>query len=206
MLSIVDHKLQNDSVRHLQAADYGGKIVPRYIIMHYTGSGSQRGSDDWLSKMDSIYVSAHLTIGRDGAVTQLVPFDTKAFHAGVSRWDGLEGMNKHSIGIELINWGKLSRNPAGEYITWTGAAVPNDQVVEAVHKHETQLTPWQSYTQAQIGMASLVCALIKNTYDIKEIIGHDDIAPTRKVDPGPLFDWVPFRACVERLRVSLRAF
>src|SRR5690606_19314135 len=124
---------------------------PRYLIMHYTAGRNAKQSIDWMCNPVS-KASAHVVIARDGKVTQLVPFDRVAWHAGVSRGEGIKGLNQHSIGIELDNAGRLTAQ-GGKWRAWFGDVYPEDQVVVATHKHETTPTGWHMYTPEQIESA-----------------------------------------------------
>jgi AmpD protein len=109
-----------------------------------------------LKAKKDLQVSAHVYIRREGEVIQFVPFDMRAWHAGVSHFQGQENCNDFSIGIEL-----------------EGA----DNIV---------------YTDIQYKKLNEIIKYLKKTYhDITDsrIVGHSDIAPGRKTDPGPLFDW-----------------
>ena len=98
-------------------------------------------------------VSSHFLIRRDGELIQFVSCLQRAWHAGVSQWQGRERCNDFSVGIELEG---------------------ND---------------FEAFEAAQYKMLqSLVNCLIK-TYSIQQVVGHSDIAPGRKTDPGPYFDW-----------------
>jgi N-acetylmuramoyl-L-alanine amidase len=104
-------------------------------------------------------VSAHYLIDEDGTVTRLVPEDKRAWHAGRSYWRGITDVNSASIGIELVNPG-----------------------------HEFGYRP---FTDAQM---SSLCPLLadivrRHGIDPCDVVGHSDIAPARKQDPGELFDW-----------------
>jgi AmpD protein len=101
-------------------------------------------------------VSAHVLIGRDGELTQFVPFDKRAWHAGRSAYCGRTACNDFSVGIELEG------------------------------------TDDSPYTQAQyVALAALIRALRQSYESLREaeVVGHSDIAPGRKTDPGPAFDW-----------------
>jgi N-acetylmuramoyl-L-alanine amidase len=104
-------------------------------------------------------VSAHYTIDRDGSVYAHVPEERRAWHAGASHWAGRDGVNGCSIGIELVNPG-----------------------------HEFGYVP---FTDEQI--ASLVALaqgiLKRHTIAARHVLGHSDVAPSRKTDPGELFPW-----------------
>lgn len=104
-------------------------------------------------------VSAHYLIAEDGAVLRLVAEDKRAWHAGASCWRGIEDVNSASIGIELVNPG-----------------------------HEFGYRP---FLEEQIDALIPLLAGIKDRYGITRgnIVGHSDIAPTRKQDPGELFPW-----------------
>jgi AmpD protein len=98
-------------------------------------------------------VSSHFFIRRNGDLIQFVPCSKRAWHAGVSQWQGREHCNDFSIGIELEG---------------------------------SDDTPFES---AQYAMLEILTTALKRTYPISGIAGHSDIAPGRKTDPGPFFDW-----------------
>jgi len=104
-------------------------------------------------------VSAHYTIGRDGRVFAHVPEERRAWHAGVSYWAGERNVNARSIGIELVNPG-----------------------------HEFGYIP---FTDEQIGSLIDLARGILSRHPIPpgRVIGHSDVAPARKTDPGELFPW-----------------
>ncbi len=192
---IRDHRLEaGDGLApaFVPSGNAGGLIKPEFLVMHFTAGASAKSSIDWLCNPAS-KASAHVVIGRDGSVTQLVPFNRRAWHAGESRWQGRTGMNKCSIGIELDNAGKLHGAP-GRWRTEWGAQVRDEHVVELPHKFDGVVCGWHAFTPAQLDAAQKVAALIVAEYGIPEIIGHDDIAPGRKFDPGPAFPMESFRA------------
>lgn len=169
-----------------------GKLDAKYLVMHFTAGSSAQESIDWLCK-PAAKASAHVVIGRDGKITQLVPFNKVAWHAGASRWEGLDGLNRYSIGIELDNAGRLVRK-GGKWQTWFGATIKDLDVMEAVHKNEQATTGWHIYTTPQLEVAAELAALLVDHYDLRDVIGHDDISPGRKTDPGPAFPMGSFRA------------
>lgn len=196
-MKIAKHRLHGDDgtpVEFLRSPNGGGKLEPLYLVMHYTAGRSARASINWLTNKDA-RASAHLVIGRDGSIAQLVPFNRVAWHAGQSRWEGLSGLNRHSIGIELDNAGILTRQ-GGKWRAWFGADYPDHEVVEATHRNESEPRGWHAYTEAQLETALSVALLLARKYALKDVIGHDDIAPGRKTDPGPAFPMESFRATV----------
>lgn len=198
-MKISNHRLQNDDgtpVEFVRSPNVGGKLeAPKYLVMHYTAGRSARSSVNWLTNRDA-GASAHLVIGReDGAVTQLVPFNRIAWHAGQSRWEGLSGLNGHSIGIELDNAGILTRQ-GSKWRAWFGAEYSDEDVVVATHRDELEPRGWHAFTEPQIAAAITVAQLLVRRYGLKDVIGHDDIAPGRKKDPGPAFPMDSFRAAV----------
>ena len=104
-------------------------------------------------------VSAHYLIGEDGEVVRLVPEDRRAWHAGRGYWRGLTDVNSASVGIELVNPG-----------------------------HEWG---YRAFPRAQMEALLPLLARIVKTHDIPRanVVGHSDVAPARKDDPGELFDW-----------------
>ncbi|MGE3294705.1 MAG: N-acetylmuramoyl-L-alanine amidase [Geminicoccaceae bacterium] len=104
-------------------------------------------------------VSAHFLIDEDGAVCAMVPEEARAWHAGASEWQGRAALNDVSLGIELAN-------PGHE---WGYRAFPAAQMA------------------ALLALASELCRRWNIPPD--RVVGHSDVAPTRKEDPGELFDW-----------------
>lgn len=102
-------------------------------------------------------VSAHFLIRRDGALVQFVPCAQRAWHAGVSCWNGRERCNDFSLGIELEGTGD------------------------------------EPYEDAQYTTLAALSDALRARYPIADIVGHSDIAPGRKTDPGPHFDWARLR-------------
>lgn len=184
-------------VRFTPAARRGGPITPRFIVIHYTAGGSAESTARYFAS-DAARASAHFVIGRDGDIIQQVETGAAAWHAGRSRWREVSGLNGHSVGIELANWGRLVRTPDG-FASHTGTPVPASRVVLAAHRHTPEtIAPWERFDAAQIAAAAEVTAALTAAYRIgaDAILGHDDIAPGRKIDPGPAFDMRAFRGLV----------
>ena len=115
----------------------------------------------YFDEIKELKVSSHLFIERDGSITQFVPFDKKAWHAGVSNFNGRENCNEFSIGIELEGTDELE------------------------------------YTQQQYDSLVEVSRELMVLYPLitkDNIVGHCDIAPGRKTDPGKAFDWDLYRS------------
>ena len=196
-MKIIKHNLMAVSghvIDQKPSNNVGRILTPECLVMHYTAGSSAKSAIDWLCNPAS-KASAHLVIGRDGSVTQLVPFNRQAWHAGRSQWQGRTGLNQYSIGIELDNAGILSGVP-GKWRTAWGAAIKDKDVLELPHKFDGVVRGWHTYTSAQLDTAREVAALLVAEYALKDVIGHDDIAPGRKTDPGPAFPMASFRAAV----------
>lgn len=171
----------------------GGNMIPTFIIIHFTAGSSAESSVDWF-KNPGAGASAHLVIDRNGKIWQLIDFKLKAWHAGRSRWAEHLNFNDFSIGIELDNPGRM-RKDGEKFVAWFGKEYAKGNVLEALHKHEDNISYWHNYTEKQIETCLEVCKLIMQKYPtIKDILGHEDIAPIRKNDPGPLFPMENFRA------------
>jgi N-acetylmuramoyl-L-alanine amidase len=207
-LEIQDHLLQGKNVSYVETPNKSGEIEPKYLVFHYTAGRSAQSSVDWLTNPDA-NASAHLVVGRQGTITQLAPFTTKTWHAGRSHWDGLTGLNQYSIGIEMDNAGPLTL-VGSKLQAWFGKTYPKSQATFAKHKLDDEFHWWHAYTERQIIAAVELAKLLVKTYNLKEIIGHDDIAPGRKRDPGPAFPLIHIQAMVmgrpeeqsERYRVT----
>lgn len=176
---------QEKQVPFIASPNRGGPLSARFLVMHFTAGASAESSIEHLVTRGSS-ASAHLVIGRDGSVTQLVPFNRVAWHAGASRWQGVTGLNRHSIGVELDNAGELTKTAAG-WVSWFGRVYPSEEVVVAAHKHDGIETGWHRYTEEQLSAALQACEAICRHYGLEDVLGHDDIAPERKRDPGPAF-------------------
>lgn len=104
-------------------------------------------------------VSSHYVVEEDGRVFRLVPEERRAWHAGVSFWRGRRNVNGDSIGIEIVN-------PGHE---WGYRAFPDAQVAAVIELVADIRTRWM--------------------IEDRDIVGHSDVAPGRKEDPGELFPW-----------------
>jgi N-acetylmuramoyl-L-alanine amidase len=187
------------NIGFIKSPNIGGKLKPKLLVIHYTASGPTSNIANYFSDK-AAKVSAHLVVARDGKVTQCVPFDTVAWHAGKSEWTSrtgqkYDGLNTDSIGIEIENWGPLK--PSGSrWVSWTGATVDSSLVTQAKHKYGVPDCGWEIFTEAQVEATMEAAQAICDTYSIEEILGHDDIAPGRKSDPGPAWNMASFRAKV----------
>jgi len=164
-------------------------LVRRFLVIHFTAGASALSSIDYWKQLAN-GVCAHLVIDRDGTIYQCRPFNRTAGHAGISRWtdkDGTNynGLNKCSIGIELANGGST-------FPTRFSKLPP----VVAKHKHGGTVREWEAYTPAQLAACTEVSKLLVDRYHLDDVLGHEDIAPGRKQDPGPAFPMAELRkAC-----------
>jgi N-acetylmuramoyl-L-alanine amidase len=170
----------------------GREITPRFLVMHYTAGGSARNS---VRAIQDRGLSAHFFVDRDGTVIQTVPCDRLAHHAGPSHWRGHDGLNGCSIGIEIVNLGWLDRK---EDAGWTraglGRVLSEAEVVVAAHKNGGRAMGWEAYPEAQLKAVEALTRAILTAYPtIQEVVGHDDISPGRKQDPGPAFPMARFQ-------------
>jgi AmpD protein len=140
----------------LPPGEFGGPWIDRL----FTGS-LPPDAHPYFAQIAGARVSAHLLIRRNGTPVQYVPFGARAWHAGVSQYEGRSACNDFSIGIELEGADDVPYEPA-QYLT-----------TSAVIKALLATYPNLSATR---------------------IVGHSDIAPGRKTDPGPSFDWARMRA------------
>lgn len=136
---------------------------PRMIIIHYTGMMNLQEALDRLTDTNPSEklgkVSCHYLIAESGDVHQMVDEDNRAWHAGESYWDGVKDINAASIGIELENPGHT--------------------------------LGYSRFPMAQMQSLIALCKDIQSRHNIRPdyVLGHSDIAPERKQDPGELFSW-----------------
>jgi N-acetylmuramoyl-L-alanine amidase len=178
-----------------ESPNQSGSIQQMYLIIHYTAGTTLDGAVSWFKKPES-KASAHIVIGTDGSIVQMVRFNKKAWHAGRSHWGELESMNKYSIGIELVNAGKLVKRADGKWINWANNVIADSEVVELKHKHDDQVAGWHIFPEIQINTVGEVAQALHNKYSFDDILGHDDVSPGRKVDPGPAFPMISVRSRV----------
>ncbi|MBJ7373578.1 MAG: N-acetylmuramoyl-L-alanine amidase [Pseudomonas sp.] len=142
------------------SANYDSRI--QFVVVHYTSTSLERS----LQLLTHGDVSSHYLIGDDKSATvyKLMDENQRAWHAGESQWQGRTWLNSSSIGIEIVNPG-YKDTPTGRL--------------------------WYPYSEAQIqSLITLLKDISKrNGISPRHIIGHSDIAPLRKLDPGPLFPW-----------------
>ena len=163
------------------------------LVIHFTAGGTLQGCVDWF-KNSANRVSAHYVLGKDGRAVQMVKHAEKAWHAGKSEWKGRSNCNGFSIGIEIVNWGELKKT-GDKFYCWPGEFTQEyngAQPVMAGGKY------WEPYTDAQYDMLSQLSKSIIRRHSIPHslVVGHSDIAPGRKTDPGPHFDWDRFKGAL----------
>lgn len=145
--------------RSIVSANQDSRV--QYVVLHYTSTDLAHS----LALLSQGEVSSHYLIAEQPAtIYQLVDENRRAWHAGASQWRGRTWLNASTIGIELVNQG-FTDTPEGRV--------------------------WQPYSEAQIDALILLLKDIVQRHQLPtgSIIGHSDIAPQRKVDPGPLFPW-----------------
>lgn len=135
----------------LPPGEFGSDSINRLFTNTLDGT-----AHPYFANITHLKVSAHLLIRRDGDIVQYVPFDRRAWHAGLSSFHGRHGCNDFSIGIELEG------------------------------------TETMAYTEIQYRRLVATLTVLIDTYpglSWERIVAHSDVAPGRKTDPGPSFDW-----------------
>lgn len=136
----------------LPPEQFGGPAIAQFFTNQLNTS-----EHPYFAQLKGVRVSAHFLIRREGRIMQFVPCQKRAWHAGVSTWQGRERCNDFSIGIELEG---------------------SDNV---------------AFTEPQYVALVRLSRRLLRAYPIRHIAGHSDIAPGRKTDPGPFFDWDGYR-------------
>ncbi len=153
----------------------GQNFRQRFIILHYTALDDEN-SKKVLTEQE---VSAHflITTRDEESIYNLVPEDKRAWHAGESEWKSSKNLNDSSIGIEIVNLG-LNEDILDD----------TDVGVERALKNQYRQAP---YTEEQIKKIAILVKYLSEKYEIapENILGHSDVAPQRKLDPGPMFPW-----------------
>lgn len=138
------------------------------LILHYTGMKTGAEALERMCNPEA-KVSAHYMVEEDGRVFQMVDEEKRAWHAGVSEWVGETNINSASIGIEIVNGGH-------DWPQMDGSLPP--------------------YPDVQITALIPLCKAIMSRHNIgaRSVLGHSDIAPARKQDPGEHFPWADLSA------------
>jgi len=131
------------------------------LILHYTGMVTGEAALERMCEPDA-EVSAHYMVEEDGRIFQLVEEDKRAWHAGVSEWQGETNINSNSMGIEIVNGG---------------------------HDHPNEDGSLPDFPDVQINAVIALSKDIMKRHGELTVLGHSDIAPARKIDPGENFPW-----------------
>lgn len=170
---------------HYSSRTVGTTIYqPEILVMHYTEESLEQTIEIFTGAENS--VSAHYVICEKGNIFQNIEEEHAAHHAGLSYWRGITGtpdgsstgaMNLCSLGIEHVNMGYRA---------------DKSQPRGIVHGDRE----WYDFGERQIHASIKLAQQLVKKYNIKpeDVVGHSDIAPKRKVDPGPLFPWDKFAA------------
>ena len=151
-------------IEHVASPNFNERKHPLdMLVLHYTGMAT---GEDALERMcdSKAEVSAHYMVWEDGRITQLVEEDKRAWHAGVASWQGQQDLNSRSIGIEIVNGGHDFRAPDGSLPPYPRPQI--HAVLDLIHD-----------------------ILGRHAIPATRILGHSDIAPLRKQDPGEHFPW-----------------
>lgn len=181
-MEITDHWI--DGVRRDEIETSREMPIRRVLVIHFTGGATAASS---IEAMRERGVSAHVVVERDGSVTQCVPFNRQAAHAGKSRWRDpntghlYDGINSCGIGIEIANAG----NDEGA-LSWARKQ-PGFASIRERHRNGGNVQEWECYPPAQLAAVLSLSKELVTTYKLDDIAGHDCIAPERKDDPGPAF-------------------
>ena len=139
----------------LPPEQFGGQA----IVQFFTNRLNTK-EHPYYEQLKGVKVSSHFLIRRDGEIIQFVPCRGRAWHAGVSSWQGRTRCNDFSLGVELEG---------------------SDTVL---------------FTDRQYASLTRLTRCLQRSYRLSSIEGHSDIAPGRKTDPGPHFDWLRYLATV----------
>jgi N-acetylmuramoyl-L-alanine amidase len=149
------------SIGERPSPNHASRGQPRRIDMLVLHYTGMQSAEAALNRLcdPAARVSAHYLVEEDGVIWQLVPEARRAFHAGQSCWEGERDLNFVSIGVEIVNPG-----------------------------HEWGYRP---FPEAQMMAVERLCLdiLLRHPIPPHRVVGHSDIAPDRKTDPGEAFDW-----------------
>ena len=198
-MKILNHKFEGIDFK--AARWIGPPITPVIVVLHDTASHLIKGNAAAYLRENDAKVSVHFVIERDGTIVQLVPTNLRANHAGQSSFQGRSGCNDFSIGIEIVNPGKMTL-VSGTPLTaraWFKTTFVDGETCElaemATPEHGGGV--WMDYTAAQITAVTLLLeCLFRDIPSLRDITTHWEISPGRKVDVNPLFPLQAIRSKV----------
>ena len=186
-MQIKDHRIAG--MPYEPARWIGREITPEIVVLHDTASRITQGNAARYLQNNDRNVSVHFVIERDGSVVQQVPLNRKANHAGKSSYHGRGWCNGFSIGIEIVNPGKMQRGGGRDARAWWGGTYSIDSyAIQEVSTAEHGAGWWMPYSEEQIAsVIDLLQVLFNGIETLKDIVTHWYISPGRKVDTNPIF-------------------
>lgn len=194
MLEYTPTPIENDrltGIPYVPSKHVGGEITPSVIVVHDTAGPLDTGSSVAWLRSNPKQVSAHVVVERDGSVTQLVPFNRRANHAGRSHYHGRNWVNGFGIGIEIVNPGRMTlgiERGASVARAWWGASYDLDSYeIQEMTTREHGQGWWMPCTPEQISAVVKLGIRIADAYPIIDLVPHWYVSPGRKIDTNPLF-------------------
>ncbi|MFD1342902.1 N-acetylmuramoyl-L-alanine amidase [Litorisediminicola beolgyonensis] len=187
-----------DNMPYRPAVCIGAEIEPTIVIAHDTASRIAPGLAAGYLRKNDRKVSVHFVIERDGAIEQQVPVNRRANHAGRSVYHGRQWCNGFSIGVEMVNPGRMSRESETHALAWYGdsfeiASYGIQECTTPEHGHGL----WMPYTPEQIAtFVDLMQFLFDELPTLHDITTHWYVSPGRKVDTNPLFPLEQIRSLI----------
>ena len=195
-MKLIEHFLEGENIERTKTPNVGGLFPtgqPDTILLHYTSGPSLDVAVQYFIT-PRYNVSTHLVIGKNGEIVQLVPFNKIAFHAGKSTHLDRKNLDDYAIGIEMDNAGLLQNNET-EIKTWFGKEIKEEERVKVVDENNN-INFWHKYTPQQLKVVEQICHLLKKKYNIKFLLGHNEVSLANMNDPGPAF---PLKELREKL-------
>lgn len=189
-MKLKNHRIEG--IPFVPAKLTGGTITPTIVVLHDTaGRLDKHNSRDYLAATPK--ASVHFVVERDGSISQLVATNKRAGHAGQSSYHGRPDCNDFSVGIEIVNPGRMTRGVGGAVLSWWGQDFGHGGPVGGytladITTPEHGAGVWMAYTPEQIeAVQELLAALFTGIPSLVDITTHWYVSPGRKVDTNPLF-------------------
>lgn len=204
-MRVIRHKVEG--IPYNAAKNIGGEITPQIVILHDTAGRLEKGNSARYLQNAPSGVSVHFVIERDGSIEQQVPTNRRAGHAGKSTWQGRSDCNAFSIGIEIVNPGKMRKVSSDAALAWWGEEFPlgygaqdgieGEFFTAEISTREHGSGVWMDYTPEQVeAVEALLIALFDGIDSLQDITTHWYVSPGRKIDTNPLFPLDQIRARV----------
>ncbi|MGB3463897.1 MAG: hypothetical protein WBA74_01450 [Cyclobacteriaceae bacterium] len=190
-MELIDHTLKLNG-RLLQdakattAVDFCGEALESADLVIIRSSGIQLTQYTNGKNEHIVEQTSHVSINGDGLVQQFIPFNRQVSEPIPGSWEGIKDLRSRAIVINFENCGRLSKK-AEHFVSACEKTFDTAEVFTGIHQNEESLSYWHKFSESQIQIAEKIIRCLTSTYQVKYILGNEEVCPGLKTDPGPAF-------------------